>query len=155
MKRDEIIMSCVPTVHNLVKKYNNHQLDDDLISIGMVGVIKCVNRCETDGLTDLDEIQARCNTWAKNEILSYIYAQKIKTVDDEETLNNVEGNEEYTSLYDDLAKALTPKQLKMLNLLIQGFSQEEIMVIMNINRSTYFEHLSNIRKQTKIIFGLF
>ena len=70
MNREELILSCQNCVKNLVKKYNNYRADEDLQSIGMIAVIECVDRCLEEEMTDINQIQSRCNIWAKNRILN-------------------------------------------------------------------------------------
>ena len=79
MNREELILSCQECVDRLVRKYNDFKSDDDLQQTGMVAVIECVDRCLSEKMTSVDEIQARCNVWAKNRILNEIYREKIKT----------------------------------------------------------------------------
>ena len=147
MNRDELILSCQGIVNNLVKKYNNHQPDEDLQSEGMIAVVECVDRCIEDGMSDLDQIQARCNIWARNRILSEIYKEKIKVADDEEALELAEAPEDVTELLVYLEQVLTPRQKEVFDLLLQGFNQEEIMQKLGIARAMYFRHLQNIREK--------
>lgn len=149
MDRNELILSCKPIIINLVKKYNNGYYDEDLVSVGYVGVVKCVNRCEQEGLTDPDQIHARCYIWARNEILSCIYAQKIKSDEDsEEILDTLAVNADTSiELYDWLENNLTKKQYDMFHLLVEGYTQQEIMHKLNIKKTVYFQHLKNIREK--------
>ena len=147
MNRDELILSCQPIVNNLVKKYNNHQPDEDLQSEGMIAVVECVDRCIEDGMSDLDQIQARCNIWARNRILSEIYKEKIKFVDDENVYDDLEAPAEINELLIYLEQVLTPRQKEVFDLLMQGLNQEKIMTKLNITKDTYYKHLRNIRKK--------
>lgn len=147
MNRDELILSCQGIVNNLVKKYNNHQPDEDLQSEGMIAVVECVDRCIEDGMSDLDQIQARCNIWARNRILSEIYKEKIKVADDDMALELAEAPEDVTELLVYLEQVLTPRQKEVFDLLLQGFKQEEIMQKLGIARAMYFRHLQNIREK--------
>lgn len=147
MNRDEIILSCKDTVNNLVKKYNNHNLDEDLQSIGMIGVIKCVDRCLKDGMTDLNQIQARCNVWARNDILTEIYKEKIKYVDDETSLDLQESPEDLTELLLSVRQSLMPRQLEVFELLLQGKNYDEIMNKLNIQKTQLYEHIKNIKNK--------
>lgn len=146
MNRDELILSCQGIVNNLVKKYNNHQPDEDLQSEGMIAVVECVDRCIEDGMSDLDQIQARCNIWARNRILSEIYKEKIKVADDETALELAEAPEDITELLVYLEQALTPRQKEIFDLLLAGYSREEICEKLKITMPTCYEHTRNIEK---------
>ena len=77
MNRDEIILSCQDTVKNLVRKYHNPQFEDeDLQSVGMIAVCECVERSLEDEMTDVGQIQARCNVWARNAIYKRFIKKK-------------------------------------------------------------------------------
>lgn len=145
MERDELILSCQGFVNNLVKKYNNHKPDEDLQQVGVIGVIKCVDRCLAEGMTDVDQIQKRCNISARNEILMEIYKEKIKIVDDIE-INDV-GEEDMTELFIYLEQVLTPKEKQIYKLVMQGYKPDEIMKKLNIGSNMYYAHLRNIRNK--------
>ena len=149
MNRDEIILSCVPIVNNLVKKYNNHKADEDMQSEGMIAVVECVDRCLSEGLLEIEQIQARCNVWARNRILTEIYKEKIKYSDDETALELMEAPEEMMELMMNVRKVLTPKQKEVFELLLQGLSQEEIMKKLNIERAMYFRHVQKIKEKIR------
>ena len=146
MNRDEMILSCIPTVNNLVRKYNNHILDDDLISEGIIAVIECVDRCLDEGMVDVNQIQARCNVWARNRILTEIYREKIKYADEE---IEMEAPEDITELLIYLEQVLTPRQKEVFDLLLQGYSYEEIMKKLNIKQSILYEHIKKIKEKIK------
>lgn len=146
MNRDELILSCQEIVNNLVKKYNNHKPDEDLQSVGMIAVIECVDRSLDEGLEDVNQIQARCNVWAKNRILDEIYREKIKIADDEIALIEKEAPEDDTELMIYLEQVLTPHQKRILSLLLEGYSRDEILEKLNIGRSVYYAHLQKISK---------
>lgn len=149
MNRDEIILSCVEVVDNLVKKYNNHKSDEDLQSEGMIAVVECVDRCLSENMTDLSQIQARCNIWARNRILSEIYREKAKFSDDDTVIEMVGAEEDMTELLIYLEQVLTSKQKEIFNLLMLGNSREEIMQKLNIQDRTLRHHLKNIREKIK------
>lgn len=150
MNRDELIMACVPVVKILVKKYNNFKMDEDLHSEGMVAVVECVDRCLKENMTDKDQIMARCNVWARNRILTEIYKEKIKIVDDEEFLEYAEAPDENDDeLVEDVKKLLTPKQLAVFELLLAGKDKEYIMKKLNIERAMYFRHIQHIKEKIK------
>lgn len=149
MNRDDIILSCVEVVDNLVKKYNNHKSDEDLQSEGMIAVVECVDRCLSENMTDLSQIQARCNVWARNRILSEIYREKAKYSDDDTAIELVGAEEDMTELLIYLEQVLTSKQKEIFNLLMLGNSREEIMQKLNIQDRTLRHHLKNIREKIK------
>lgn len=146
MNREELILSCQKIVDNLVKKYNNHKSDEDLQSEGMIAVVECVNRCLEEGMTDVNQIQARCNVWARNRILTEIYREKIKYSDEE---IEIEAPEDITELLIYLEQVLTPRQKEVFDLLLQGYSYEEIMKKLNIKQSILYEHIKKIKEKIK------
>ena len=73
MNRDDIILDCYDIVDNLVKKYNNYYLDEDMQSEGMVAVVECVDRCLSENMTDINKIRGRVSIWVRNRILTLIY----------------------------------------------------------------------------------
>lgn len=149
MNREELILSCKDTVNNLVKKYNNHKLNEDLQSEGMVAVVECVDRCLSENMIDVNQIQARCNVWARNRILTEIYKEKIKYADDEMALELSEAPEDMNELFMYLEQVLTPRQKEVFDLLLRGFTQEEIMRELKISRAMYFAHVRNIKEKIK------
>lgn len=149
MNRDELILSCENCVKNLVRKYNNGCNDEDLQSTGMIAVVECVNRCLSENMTDVNQIQARCNVWAKNRILDEIYKEKIKYADDEFVLDEIEAPENLERLILEVRHELTPTQLKVFDLLLSGKSEEEILEILNISIITYYSHTQQIKKIIK------
>ena len=115
--RDELILDCRDIVKNLVKKYNNHRLDEDLISTGMVEVVKCVDKCIQDGLTEPSQIKARCNTWARNAILNEIYKEKIKFVEDDGVLDTIKSEDDLWETIQVVKSLLTPRGNEILDLM--------------------------------------
>lgn len=146
MSREDLILSCQKIVDNLVKKYNNHRSDEDLQSEGMIAVVECVNRCLDEGMVDVNQIQARCNVWARNRILTEIYREKIKYADEE---IEMEAPEDITELLIYLEQVLTPRQKEVFDLLLQGCSYEEIMKKLNIKQSILYEHIKKIKEKIK------
>lgn len=146
MNREELILSCQKIVDNLVRKYNNHKSDEDLQSEGMIAVVECVNRCLEEEMTDISQIQARCNVWARNRILTEIYKEKIKYADEE---MDMEAPEDVTELLIYLEQVLTPRQKEVFDLLLQGYSYEAIMEKLNIKQSILYEHIKKIKEKIK------
>lgn len=146
MNREELILSCQKIVDNLVRKYNNHKSDEDLQSEGMIAVVECVNRCLEEEMTDISQIQARCNVWARNRILTEIYKEKIKYANEE---MDMEAPEDVTELLIYLEQVLTPRQKEVFDLLLQGYSYEAIMEKLNIKQSILYEHIKKIKEKIK------
>lgn len=149
MTRDELILSCQPTVNNLVRKYNNHRSDEDLQAVGMTSVIQCVDKCLDEGLTDVDQVQARCNTWARNAILNEIYREKVKYADDNIALELMQAEEDTYETITNIKSVLTPRENEVFDLMLEGFSQEEIMDKLSLKRPSYFKHFLNIKEKIK------
>lgn len=149
MNRDELILSCQNCVKNLVKKYNNYRPDEDLQSIGMIAVVECVDRCLEEEMTDVNQIQSRCNIWAKNRILNDIYKEKVKCADDEFVFEEIEAPEDDELLKFAVKQTLTPRQLEVFELLENGYSKEEICEKLNITDLMYWKHCRNIREKIK------
>lgn len=146
MDREELILSCQSIVDNLVKKYNNHKSDEDLQSEGMIAVIECVDRCLSENMTDMNQIQARCNVWARNKILTEIYKEKIKYADEE---TEIEAPEDVTELLIYLEQVLTPRQKEVFDLLCQGYSYEKILEKLNITQPMLYKHCQKIKEKIK------
>ena len=149
MNRDELILSCEETVKNLVRKYNNHRLDEDLHAVGMTSVIECVDRSLDEGLTDIDQVQARCNTWARNMILKEIYKEKIKYSDDSSSLEYIEAEEDLWETIQNIKSILTSREIEIFDLMLNGLSHNQIMKKLNIKKPTYFKHFSKIKEKIK------
>lgn len=149
MNREELILSCQNCVKNLVKKYNNHHSDEDLQSVGMIAVIECVDRCLKENMTDINQIQSRCNIWAKNKILNEIYKEKLKYVDDEFILDTIEAPEDMEIFVMTIRGLLTPRQLEVFDLLLEGYTQEEICEKLNIGEKMYYKHTLAIKEKIK------
>jgi DNA-directed RNA polymerase specialized sigma subunit len=147
MNREELILSGVEIVNNLVRKYNNHNPDEDLQSTGMIAVVECVDRCITDGMTDIDEIHKRCNVWARNAILTEVYKQKIKYSDSEEDYDNAVADADMTDLLLTLDKELTPKEKEIFDMLLFGYTKEEIMNKLNIKKTIYYDRIKSIKNK--------
>ena len=153
MTRDELILSCEDIVKNLVRKYNNHKLDEDLQAVGMTAVIECVDRSLDEGLTDVNQVQARCNRWARNVILDEIYKEKIKYTEDNSPLEYMEAEEDLWETIVCVKKQLTPRNNEVFDLLLKGHKQDEIKAKLNISDITYFHHLSKIKEKIKSLPG--
>lgn len=72
--KNELIEHNLRLVAHIIKKYySNSAQQDDLISIGTIGLIKAINTFDVDKGTRLATYAARC---VENEILMYFRAQK-------------------------------------------------------------------------------
>ena len=72
--RDELIEHNLRLVAHIVKKYHSDTKDqDDLISIGTIGLIKAIGTFKTDKGINLSTYAARC---IENEILMFFRGQK-------------------------------------------------------------------------------
>ena len=149
MNREELILSCQECVDRLVRKYNDFKSDDDLQQTGMVAVVECVDRCLSEKMTSVDEIQARCNVWAKNRILNEIYREKIKTESLDENPFIDDGTEDDMELMIYVDQVLTPTQKRIFDMLLAGYSQDEIMKKMKIQKAMFYRHLKNIKEKIK------
>ena len=146
MNRDELILSFQDIVSNLVKKYNNHKPDEDLQQVGMIGIIKCVDRCIRDNITDKEQIKAWCITSARNEILMEIYKEKIKLGDEDIPIEDY-GEEDSTELMIYLEQVLTPKEREVFDLTLKGYSIDEISKKMKLTPIMCYKHLQKIKNK--------
>lgn len=72
--REKLINHNLRLVAHIVKKYENfEQLNEDLISVGTIGLIKAIDSFSIDKSTKLSSYLSRC---IENEILMYIRANK-------------------------------------------------------------------------------
>ena len=149
MNRDELILSCENCVKNLVRKYNNGCNDEDLQSTAMIAIIECVDRCLDENMTDINQIQARCNVWAKNRILDEIYKEKLKFADDDFILDEIPAPEDMSQLIMAVRHELTDRQLEVFDRLLVGKSPEEIQEELNISDMMFYKHCRNIREKIK------
>ncbi len=149
MTRDDIILSCIPIVDNLVRKYNNHRSNEDLQSVGMIAVVECVDRSLNEGLDELNQIQARCNTWARNAILDEVYREKLKYADDLAAIDHMESEDDLYETIENTKTVLTPRQNEVFQLLLQGYSPHQIQEKLNMAKCTLAEHMKNIKDKIK------
>lgn len=145
MERDELILSFRDIVSNLVKKYNDHKSDEDLEQVGMIGVIKSVDYCIDNNITDYEQIKAKSILSARNEILMEIYKEKLK-IDDNVEIEDV-GQEDMTELMIYLEQVLTPKEHEVLKLTLSGYSIDEIAQKLNITKIACYKRLQKIKNK--------
>ena len=115
----------------------------------MIAVIECVDRCLVENMTDVNQIQARCNVWAKNKILNKIYEEKLKYVDDDFILDELESPEDMSRLILSVRQELTPRQLQIFDMLLEGKSKDEIVDELHILERVYWHHCQKIREKIK------
>ena len=85
--RDLLIEKNLRLVAHIAKKYNNNKdLQEDLISIGTIGLIKAIDSYSLDKKTKLDTYASKC---IENEILMHL--RKNKKLNLEVSLNEVIG----------------------------------------------------------------
>ena len=149
MTRDELILDCQDIVKNLVRKYNNHKVDEDLVSVGMIEIVKCVDKCLKDDLTDREQIRARCNTWARNAILNEIYKEKVKVADDPAVVDTLTADENISYAVHDLKKVLSPRENKILDCLLSGLSDYEIMAKFSVKKRMVCYYKERIKEKIK------
>ena len=157
-------------VAHIAKKYNNSAEDqDDLISIGTIGLIKAIETYNVDKGTRLATYASKC---IENEILMNIRTNKknkvqvslhdpigtdkegneISLIDvlnnDDDVLDEVEFNIQKSKLYEQLETILTPREREIVKLRYgltpYGYkTQREIAQKLDISRS----YVSRIEKR--------
>lgn len=150
--RDELIMKGRDIVNNLVRKYNNHKLDEDLVSVGVLAVVECVDKCIQDGLTDSSQILARCNIWVRNALLHDIYKQRAKLLEDTTVIDNLVSEEDTTDTMGDLQKVLSDREKAILAELLRDVSDEEIMAKFSIKMRMLYHYKEKIKQKIKNLY---
>ena len=130
-------------VAHIAKKYNNANEDqDDLISIGTIGLIKAIETFKVDKGTRLATYASKC---IENEILMNIRTNKKNKV---YVIDQVELKVQISKLYEKLDKILTQREREIIQLRYGltplGYkTQREISQKLNISRS----YVSRIEKK--------
>lgn len=155
-------------VCHIAKKYTNYPDNDELISVGSIGLIKAVNTYSKDKGTQLATYAARC---IENEILMAIRSNKKHKnsvslnspigVDkegnemcladmlysDKNLINDVENDIIMEHIVSIMHKVLTAKEFRILSLRYplesKGLTQKEVAKIFGISRS----YISRIEKK--------
>ena len=124
--KEKLISHNLRLVAHIVKKYQGAEDNDDLISVGTVGLIKAINTYSENKGTRLATFAARC---IENEILMLLRANKkySNTV----YLNDVVGRDK------------DGNELSLIDLL----SDEDDSVITGVERKIYFEKILEIIKE--------
>ena len=155
-------------VCHIAKKYSNYPDNDELISVGSIGLIKAVNTYSLDKGTQLATYASRC---IENEILMLIRSNKKhkNTVSlntpvgtdkegnemclsdmlssDKNLINEVENNIILEHLVAIMQEVLSPKEFRIISLRYplndKGLTQKEVAKIFGISRS----YISRIEKK--------
>lgn len=160
--RDQLIEHNLRLVAHIVKKYYADPSEqDDLISIGTIGLIKAVSTYQPDKGVRLATYAARC---IENEILMYFRAGRKSQNDvsldespdsdgdsnslallgtisvEDERLHLVEMSDRYQTMYDCLSRNLSPREKHILTLRygLNGHDplpQREVAAALGISRS--------------------
>lgn len=168
--RNILIERNLRLVAHIMKKYYSQSADqEDLLSIGTIGLIKGISTFDPSKGARLATYAARC---VENEILMYFRAQKKTAGDvslsecietgkdanalslmdvictDEDLFENLSAKEMNRQLYDAMARALTPRERTILILRYglggrDALTQREIAAKCGISRS----YVSRIEKK--------
>lgn len=168
--RNILIEHNLRLVAHVVKKYPSAGDNDDLISIGTIGLIKAIGTFKGDKGTRLATYAARC---IENEILMSMRQSKKRQnevllqdtvgkdadgkemllmdkigADEEDVFETVETKLRIKELYNKMGKVLTKRESKIIKLrygLGDGrvYTQKEIAVLLKISRS----YVSRIEKK--------
>lgn len=168
--RDELISHNLRLVAHIAKKYQGAYDNDDLISVGTIGLIKAINTFEEGKGTQLATYTARC---IENEILMLLRADKknrntlslsdvigadkdgneltlidLLAVDDESVFSQVEKTVKSGKLNELLKRTLTQREYRVIVLRfgLNGnppLPQREVSRLLKISRS----YISRIEKK--------
>lgn len=168
--KSELIEHNLRLVAHIVKKYYSDPADqDDLISIGTIGLMKAVNSYRPEKGVKLGTYAARC---IENEILMHFRANRkssneislSETLDhdsdgnsmelmdmiscEDKNLQAVDNNDQYKQLYEHITKNLQPREQQIIQLRYglggnEPLTQREIASMYGISRS----YISRIEKK--------
>lgn len=144
MSRDELILSFEDVVDNLVKKYNDGRLDEDLHSEGMIKVIKAVDKCLSEGVTERENMIGRVIVWVSNALLDVVRKPKTLLLDDFD-LDENSYSLDYETLLIDVKSSLEPVDKTIFCKLMCGESKEEISEDLGLSMDTIYKHLKKIK----------
>jgi RNA polymerase sporulation-specific sigma factor len=167
--KERLISHNLRLVAHIVKKYSTAGEADDLISVGVIGLIKAINTYKDDKGTQLSTYASRC---IENEILMLIRMNKkhnsvfsleeklghdtegneitlLDTIENEEidVLEKVESKILSEQLIKKMKKMLTPREFKIICMRYgvlgtPALTQREVAQKMGISRS-YISRLEN------------
>ena len=140
--KDELIERNMRLVAHVVKKFQpKHEMLDDYISIGTIGLMKAINMYTPDRKTKLSTYAARC---IENEILMHLRKQK-KTQKDISLYEPIGGNDE-------------GQPLEIADILQSTDESPNAVVLKNERRDRLYKHLGKLNaRELEIIqrrFGL-
>ena len=144
MSRDELILSFEDVVDNLVKKYNDGKLDEDLHSEGMIKVIKAVDKCLSEGVTERENMIGRVIVWVSNALLDVVRKPKILLLDDFD-LDEDSYNLDYETLIIDVKSSLEPIDKTIFCKLMCGEDKQEICEDLGLSMCAIYKHLEKIK----------
>lgn len=175
--RDKLIEHNLRLVAHIVKKYEHKKDDeDDLISIGTIGLIKGIDSYSTKHSTRLTTYIARCieneilmylrkKARQKNEIsldepLNYDYdgnellLSDILSIDQEEVITDMNDTDDKEALLEEIEK-LKPREKEILNLRFglngqEELTQKEVAELLGISQSYISRLEKKIIKKLKV-----
>ncbi|AYC29697.1 RNA polymerase sporulation sigma factor SigK [Paenisporosarcina cavernae] len=141
--KNELIERNMRLVAHVVKKFHpKHELLDDYISIGTIGLMKAISSFTPEKKTRLATYAARC---IENEILMYLRTQKKVQKD--------------VSLYESVGIDLEGRALQIADLLPSNDQDTSEQIEWNDEKTKLYQHLSKLEgREWDIIvrrFGLF
>ena len=168
--KEKLIKHNLRLVAHIVKKYQGSYDNDDLISVGTIGLVKAINSYDLSKGAQLTTYIARC---VENEILMLLRANKkykanvsiseivgcdkdgnelslidILSIDEESVLTKVEQNLFYEKLINTIKECLTEREFTVIVLRFglkgnRPLCQREVSAMLKISRS----YISRIEKK--------
>ena len=168
--KEKLIKHNLRLVAHIVKKYQGAYDNDDLISVGTIGLVKAINSYDISKGVQLATYTARC---IENEILMLLRANKkykanvsiseivgtdkdgnelslmdLLAIDEESVLNQVEQNMFYEKLIKTIKECLTEREFTIIVLRFglkgnRPLCQREVSSMLKISRS----YISRIEKK--------
>ncbi len=169
--KEMLIKHNLRLVAHIVKKYQGSYDNEDLISVGTIGLVKAINSYDFSKGAQLATYTARC---IENEILMLLRANKkykadvsiseivgcdkdgneltlmdLLSIDEESVLNQVEQNLFYEKLTKTIKECLTEREFSVISLRFglkgnRPLCQREVSALLKISRS----YISRIEKKS-------
>ena len=169
--KEMLIKHNLRLVAHIVKKYQGAYDNEDLISVGTIGLVKAINSYDFSKGAQLATYTARC---IENEILMLLRANKkykadvsiseivgcdkdgneltlmdLLSIDEESVLNQVEQNLFYEKLTKTIKECLTEREFAVISLRFglkgnRPLCQREVSALLKISRS----YISRIEKKS-------